>query len=336
MSGFCGRGTLGVREETHQLGDRDVSWLRSNRGERMTAAPACWLCGGEGALRYEHCFDFEYFIQADASFYGCCDCGFVYMHPLPTREELPELYPSNYRNFDTPENALSAFLVDRFHAHHVSACLRLLPKGGRFLEVGSAGGDVLARLRDRGVSRTQGVEISADGVEAARARGLDVFHGTLEEFETDEPFDLVLMSHVIEHVIDPIATAKKVHSLLAPGGVFYVETPNVGSLDARLWRQDWGLIHYPRHLCLFDRASLRLLLERSGFEVTRMSWEINSCGWALSLQSALRRIGFDRSRQPRSFYYPLLLAATLPLNLVDIVFGGTAFMSALARKGTAG
>ena len=87
----------------------------------------------------------------------------------------------------------------------------------------------------------------------ARARGLDVFCGTLEEYQTDQQYDVVFMSHVIEHVLDPVATVATIERLLAPGGVLYLETPNVGSLDARVWKQRWGLIHYPRHLYLFDR-----------------------------------------------------------------------------------
>ena len=66
--------------------------------------------------------------------------------------------------------------------------------------------------------------------------------------------------------------------------------------------------------------------------VDDVSSQVNSCGWALSMQSALRRRRIDRSRRPRSFYYPLLLLFTLPLNAVDFCFGGTAFMSAIARK----
>jgi SAM-dependent methyltransferase len=301
----------------------------------MTAAPACPLCGGAGVLAYESCLDLEYFIEASYPFHRCAGCGFVFMHPLPTREELPSLYPSDYRNYEVPANPLSAYLVDRFHAHHVAVSRRLLPAGGSFLEVGSAGGDVLRRLRDRGFENVRGVEISQDGVAASRAKGLRVFCGTLEEFSTDERFDLILMSHVIEHVLDPVATVAKTFALLEPGGRLYIETPNVRSLDARLWGPYWGLVHYPRHVTLFDRATLRRLLEGAGFEVEKMSWEINSCGWALSIQSALRRAGIDRSRRPRSFYYPLLLAATLPVNLVDVFFGGTAFMSAIARKGGA-
>jgi 2-polyprenyl-3-methyl-5-hydroxy-6-metoxy-1,4-benzoquinol methylase len=34
------------------------------------------------------------------------------------------------------------------------------------------------------------------------------------------------MSHVIEHVHDPVATIKAVHRLLRPGGQFYIDTPN--------------------------------------------------------------------------------------------------------------
>ena len=125
---------------------------------------------------------------------------------------------------------------------------------------------------------------------------------------------------------------RRITSLLAPGGVVYLETPNVGSLDAKIWKQRWGLIHFPRHLYLFDRQTVRRLIESSGLETEAVRWEPNSCGWALSVQSELRRHGIDRSRTPRSRYYPLLLLAFLPMNLLDAAFGGTAFMSAIGRK----
>jgi hypothetical protein len=133
-------------------------------------------------------------------------------------------------------------------------------------------------------------------------------------------------------VLDPVSTVAVIERLLAPGGVLYLETPNVGSLDARLWKQRWGLIHYPRHLYLFDRATITRLLGTAGLTTEGVRWEPNSCGWALSVQSELRRRGIDRSRAPRSRYYPLLLMLFLPLNLLDAVFGGTAFMSAIGRK----
>jgi 2-polyprenyl-3-methyl-5-hydroxy-6-metoxy-1,4-benzoquinol methylase len=254
------------------------------------------------------------------------------MEPRPGRADLPALYPSSYHNFEAPTNVVSRWLLNRYYDRQAAVCARYLAPDHAFLEIGCAAGDVLVRVQDRTGCKVRGVELSRDACERAWERGLDVFHGTVDELETDERFDMVFMSHVIEHVLDPVATIEKIVELLKPGGVCYLETPNVGSLDARLWKSTWGLIHYPRHIVLFDRSTVRRLVGRGGMQVEKVSSEINSCGWALSVQSSLRRRGWDRSRAPRSFYYPLLLVMLLPLNLLDLAAGGTAFMSVIARK----
>ncbi len=271
-------------------------------------------------------------MPAELDLHRCRDCGLVFMDPLPTRAELPALYPAHYHNFDPPSNPISRLLLEQYYDHQTAGCRAHMPPDGAFLEIGCASGEILARMQDAGYDDVQGVELSIEACEQAWKRGLKVFHGTLDEFETDQRFDVIFMSHVIEHVLDPVATVAKIRSLLEPGGVLSIETPNVGSLDARLWKQNWGLIHYPRHLYLFDRATVVRLLEGAGLRVERVSSQINSCGWALSVQCALRRRGLDRSRRPRSFYYPVLLLLLLPLNLLDLGFGGTAFMAATARK----
>jgi 2-polyprenyl-3-methyl-5-hydroxy-6-metoxy-1,4-benzoquinol methylase len=296
------------------------------------AGPACRLCGGTGRLRYTDCRDLEYFVEGTAPFYRCTGCGLVFMHPLPTLAELAALYPAGYNNFQEETNRLRSFLLACYHAHQATRCLAHLPARGAVLEVGCGSGDLLLALRARGAQRVCGVDISASACAVARARGLDVFCGTLEDFASDERFDLVVMSHVIEHVIDPVRAITRVAELLRPGGTLYVETPNVAALDARLFGARWGLIHYPRHLHLFDRRTLRRLLERGGFAASAMRSEVNSCGWALSIQGALRGVGIDRSRAPRSRYYPFLLAACLPLNALDWGLGGTAFLSCVARR----
>jgi len=294
----------------------------------------CVLCGRPTALLYDDCTDFEYFMTAPGDLYRCGSCGLVAMEPMPTRAELPGLYPADYENFSGPRNPLARFLLARYQRRQADICRSHLPPDGRILEIGCATGDVLAELAGE-YPVVQGIELSEDACAIARARGLDVFCGTLEEFETHQQYDVVFMSHVIEHVLDPVATVAIIERLLAPGGVLYLETPNVGSLDARLWKQGWGLIHYPRHLYLFDRDTIGRLLATASLTTEGVRWEPNSCGWALSVQSWLRRRGLDRSRAPRSRYYPVLLLLFLPLNLVDACMGGTAFMSAVGRKARA-
>ena len=68
------------------------------------------------------------------------------------------------------------------------------------------------------------------------------------------------MFHVIEHVADPPRVAERVARWLAPGGVFAVETPNLESLDARLFRERyWGGYHFPRHWHLYPFRGLPFL-----------------------------------------------------------------------------
>lgn len=305
------------------------------RATAPTASPdgvRCVLCDGAGRLLHASCRDFEYFMTSDASLYRCASCSLVFLHPLPTREALPGLYPAHYRNFKKDHGRISRFLFDRYYGRQAARCARYLKRDSAFLEVGCADGRVLSSLRRRGFENVRGIEIAAAGVEAAREKGLDVFHGALEDFETDERFDMIFMSHVIEHVLDPVATIERIAALLKPDGVVYIETPNVSSLDARLWGGHWGLIHYPRHLWLFDPTTLRALVEGAGLRVERESFELNSCGWALSIQSWLRGHGVDPSAAPRSFYYTPLLVACMPLNVLDLFAGGTAFMSMIARN----
>jgi SAM-dependent methyltransferase len=298
----------------------------------MAAAKRCPLCSGDVSLLFSDCFDFEYFVESSARFYRCAICGFVMMDPLPTRTELSELYPANYHNFDQPSNAISRLLLDRYYEHQSALCRRRMPAGGSFLEIGCASGDILERMQRAGSRDVQGIEISREACEQAWKRDLNVFHGTLDEFETEDKFDLVFMSHVIEHVLDPVATVAKIRTMLKPGGVLYLETPNVRALDSRLWKSRWGLVHFPRHLYLFDRSTVRRLLEAAGLVDVGVASELNSCGWALSIQSELRRMGLDRSRRPRSFYYSLLLLLFLPVNAVDWCFRSTAFISATAHE----
>jgi 2-polyprenyl-3-methyl-5-hydroxy-6-metoxy-1,4-benzoquinol methylase len=76
-----------------------------------------------------------------------------------------------------------------------------------------------------------GIDIDDKVVANAKALGFTVRRGAIEAF-ADEPgsFDAITMSHVIEHVHDPIAVLHGVFRLLKPAGMLYLETPNIESL----------------------------------------------------------------------------------------------------------
>jgi 2-polyprenyl-3-methyl-5-hydroxy-6-metoxy-1,4-benzoquinol methylase len=137
------------------------------------------------------------------------------------------------------------------------------------LDIGCATGSLLAALRERGWEGT-GVEISRPQAEYARKeRGLDVRNVPLEENHFPAAsFDVVLASHLIEHLNDPAGLVREVRRILVPQGRFIVTTPNIDGFQARLFRGRWRSAIFD-HLYLFSKKNLRCLLGENGFFIEK-------------------------------------------------------------------
>jgi 2-polyprenyl-3-methyl-5-hydroxy-6-metoxy-1,4-benzoquinol methylase len=78
-------------------------------------------------------------------------------------------------------------------------------------------------------------------------------------------FDVITLSHVIEHVHDVGGTLRACHRLLKPGGRLWLETPNVAALGHKVFGVNWRGLEAPRHLVLFSAPALKQLLQDAGF-----------------------------------------------------------------------
>jgi len=148
-----------------------------------------------------------------------------------------------------------------FSIHHQPAPA----PGTRLLDVGCGDGTALLRLRQLGWTGLKGIDPDPLAVTRARAQGLDVERGTLTTHPfPDASFDVIAMSHVIEHVPDPVALLRECRRILKPGGRLVVYTPNIQSWGHRRFQEHWFALEPPRHLYLFRPDNLRQVLERSG------------------------------------------------------------------------
>ena len=86
----------------------------------------------------------------------------------------------------------------------------------------------------------EGIDPDAGAVATARDNGIPVTLGTLSDVVEKETgkFRAVTLSHVIEHLHDPVGELRRIHRLLAPGGRVWIATPNLQSLGHRLFRRD--------------------------------------------------------------------------------------------------
>jgi 2-polyprenyl-3-methyl-5-hydroxy-6-metoxy-1,4-benzoquinol methylase len=135
---------------------------------------------------------------------------------------------------------------------------------GRALDVGCGEGRTVEALASLGWD-AEGVDFDAEAVEHAVARGLRVRLGTLEEQSyPGSHFDAIGLSHVLEHVPDPLATLKECRRLLSSRGRLVLTTPNALSLGHRRFGPDWRGLEPPRHLQVFTPGALRALVARAG------------------------------------------------------------------------
>lgn len=183
---------------------------------------------------------------------------------MPTEADLASYYNSTYA---VPQARYSDRVRDEFPFLE-----RLLKRQneqpGRLLEIGCSYGDMLARFAAVGW-KVEGVELDSRAVKYARdVLGLVVHHGTLDETSSAlaPPYDLVAMYHVLEHMRCVGDLADSLASLLAPGGLLVLKTPNAASVASRVLRGWWEWSAVPEHVHLFTSQSLRMVLMRAGFE----------------------------------------------------------------------
>ena len=139
---------------------------------------------------------------------------------------------------------------------------------GRVLDVGCGDGSFLAALAQSGWE-VFGTERSDVIAATARRRLGDRVQLQAIDKAAYPPasFDLITYWHVLEHLDNPLHALVETRRLIKANGTVLVAVPNIRSLQARLFGQDWLHLDVPRHRWHFDTITLAKLAERSGFEV---------------------------------------------------------------------
>jgi SAM-dependent methyltransferase len=146
---------------------------------------------------------------------------------------------------------------------------------GKILDIGCGNGKRLLKLKEDDWD-TYGVEISDIASKHARELGLNIFTSTLEQAEfEDEFFDVVILSHVLEHLSDPNITLKEIYRVLKNDGKLIISIPNVDSFEAKHLKKYWTAWELPRHLYHFTPVTIKSMLNKTGFEVIDIEYDNN-------------------------------------------------------------
>lgn len=294
----------------------------------------CDLCGADDYVVLFQGKDRMHHLPGVFPVVQCRRCRLVYLNPRPDSDTLCDYYPQTYSPYGPDVGMMGRvrFLLRKLETRRIG---RLVSAGERVLEIGCASGDFLVRLRDDLGLDVAGIEMSPYAANSAHERyGLEVHAGTV----FDAPFcpgsfNAVVMRHVIEHFPSASQALRGIASLLKPGGLVYLITPNCDCIDRRLFGRFWHDYDTPRHMAVFSVATLEKLLTDSGFEIREVSHSLVPNSWIYSTKNLLEeRFRWFGPARWLALNNPMALALFLPLSVAQKLFRKSGRIRVIAVK----
>ncbi len=236
----------------------------------------CPLCGSGSSRPFDHREFHGHLVENRI----CQECGLVYQSPRMTESESAEFYAEEYRllqegSADPTSRNMAA--QDKRARFLLEFTRPEIPVVSRHLDIGCSMGILLQHFQGNYHDQAVGVEPGEAHRLRARGNGITVY-ASLEEMEKtgEARFDLVSISHVLEHLADPVGYLIHLRQfLLAADGWLLVEVPNLYAHDS----------FEVAHLVAFSPRTLCETIRRSGFGIAK----------------------FEKHGRPTSALFPLFL-----------------------------
>lgn len=301
----------------------------------------CPVCkGGKYEILKTECGDRLHGYPGVWGINKCGDCGLSYTNPQVDKEDVVNYYPKTYApyNFgrELRENILGKILrrivMSPYYLRYGNPDVLIAPFGeSRMLEIGCGSGSFLRKMSQIGWI-CSGIDISQFAVERSRKNmpTANISLSSLENYQSESKFDLVAMSHVLEHFSDPLESLKKSFNLLSKGGLIYIAVPNIDSLEARIFGKYWIGLDLPRHMVHFSENVISKQLRICGFDVL----SIRPAMFATSLSESLimllpgwLRKSIFNSTVSKALYFMCIFPAAL-----SYLLGNRPIIEVIARK----
>jgi SAM-dependent methyltransferase len=210
----------------------------------------------------------------------CRTCGHVAAHPAPSEVDIHQYYASenfwsahgvdeNFANNGWLDNVTgNASLYERFDRARRQLTrveeAAVFEKSARIIDLGSGYSPFLYHCRQRGYQNLYALEPSADICRFLEGEGITAYDMLLENFieRTDLPkFDVMVISHTIEHLLRPGEILSGLRRLLSDRGALYIDVPF----------QDHRRPHHQGlHLQFFSENSMHRLLKGCGYRMGKL------------------------------------------------------------------
>jgi len=296
----------------------------------------CPLCKQDSPLYFQS-KDYNRNITNDTfNHYRCPQCKLIFIFPIPAN--LSSYYSEAYYSIPTSMTQLETSSKPEQYKIEI---IQQFVKTGRLLEIGAAHGRFVY------LAKKVGFEVDAIEMNSQCCEFMNEVIG-INAIENDdpiavlqkmEPYDVIALWHVIEHLPNPWSILDAISTSLKPNGIVVLSAPNPGAFQFQIMGHYWPHVDAPRHLTLIPMKLLVKKLEALGMKkelITtndQASNSLNTSGWShffgnLCSQSKILSRLF--SRIPT---YPFGRLASLLFSPIERIEGEGCAYTMVFRKG---
>lgn len=283
----------------------------------------CIFCGTTLEAEISEVFDTRFGIKSIFRIANCLSCGLVQTTPALRENELKRLY-GKYYNFIGIKTGLYVRIQSKFFLNSFAHLWTLLDGDisfyymhgkGRLLDLGCNEGRGLQIYKKNGYI-TDGLELNEIAAAKAKDMGFKVSTKPLEYYHPKKCYDVVVLSNVLEHSLNPKKMLTNISRILKKGGQVWISCPNVNSWQRKLFKKYWINWHVPFHIFHFSKKTLSKLLKETGFQIVEEKQKSPSLWMAQSLIARL----FAKPGQTTIQMRKAFLVASLMLMIRFLLF----------------
>jgi 2-polyprenyl-3-methyl-5-hydroxy-6-metoxy-1,4-benzoquinol methylase len=276
----------------------------------------CILCGKKlFECKKLNIFDTRFGMSDIYTLGICSQCEIEQTHPIPTPQELKNLY-KQYYNYGGEQGTLYTRLRKLFLNSLVYRLWLSIDgdisfhsrKGnGRLLDVGCNEGRGLWLYQLNGFS-VDGLELNEKAAAVARLQGFAVYTQLLEDYQPKDKYDVTVLSNVLEHSLDPKNMLRNTYRILKSEGRVWISCPNSRSWLRSIFGKYWINWHVPFHIVHFTPKSIRKTLQDTGFDQIEIRQETPAL-WAA--HSVIARLFAKRGKPTKQLRNPLIVISLM-------------------------
>jgi 2-polyprenyl-3-methyl-5-hydroxy-6-metoxy-1,4-benzoquinol methylase len=202
----------------------------------------------------------------------CSECGLVYTSPRMSQESYNQFYNDEYRRLYGGEEKPNELFFNRqrikgkriykFIQEHAS----LKRKNFSVLEVGCGAGGIIHYFKEQGCS-VKGIDLGNEYISYGKIKhNLDLETGSLESLTVKNSPDVIIYSHVLEHILDINREVELINKISNEDTVVYIEVPGVKEIHKHF---EMNILKYFQnaHTYHFTLESVKNLMAKNGFEL---------------------------------------------------------------------